>query len=95
MEIRSVDEDISNYKTQLSINLAKEKRMNDVVDIIAKNDLEKVRAENMEYRNKIQELNHRKAGLQKEAAYIRSNFKTQNFNELPIKPLGDKVVTFN
>lgn len=82
MEIKSVDEEINNYKTQLSINLAKERRMNDVVDIIAKNDLEKVRAENMEYRSKIQELNHRKAGLQKEAAYIRSNFKTQNFNEL-------------
>lgn len=81
-EIRSLDEEINNFRTQLSINLAKERRMNDVADIIAKNDLEKVHAENVEYRSKIQELNHRKAGLQKEAAYIRSNFKTQNFNEL-------------
>lgn len=82
MEIRAIDEEISNYKTQLSINMAKERRMNDVADIIAKNDLEKVKAENMEYRSKIHELNHQKSGLTKEADYIRSNFKTQNFNEL-------------
>lgn len=81
-EIRSVDEEIANYKNQLSINLAKERRMNDVADIIAKNDLEKVKAENIEYRSKIQELKHRKSGLNKEADYIRSNFKTQNFNQL-------------
>lgn len=82
MEMRGIDEEISNYRSQLSLNLAKERRMNNVADIIAKNDLEKVRSENMEYRSKIQELNHRKAGIQKEADYIRSNFKTQNFNEL-------------
>lgn len=81
-EIKSVDEEIANYRKQLSINFAKEKRMSDVSDIIAKNDLEKVRAENIEYRSKITELNHRKSGLMKELAYIRSNFKTQNFNEL-------------
>jgi hemolysin D len=82
MEIRGIDEEITNYQSQLSINSGKEKRMNSVADIIAKNDLEKVKAENMDYRSKIQELNHRKSGLQKEADYIRSNFKTQNFNEL-------------
>lgn len=81
-EIKSVDEEIANYRKQLSINSAKEQRMNNVSDIIAKNDLEKVRAENIEYRSKITELNHRKSGLAKELAYIHSNFKTQNFNEL-------------
>lgn len=81
-EIKSVDEEIANYRKQLSINFEKEKRMNNVSDIIAKNDLEKVHAENIEYRSKITELNHRKSGLMKELAYIRSNFKTQNFNEL-------------
>ncbi|MDD3437375.1 MAG: HlyD family type I secretion periplasmic adaptor subunit [Candidatus Gastranaerophilales bacterium] len=82
LEIKSVDEEINNYKKQLSINLEKEARMKSVADIIAKNDLEKVHAQNIEYRSKIQELNHRKTGLGKEADYIRSNFKTQNFNEL-------------
>lgn len=82
MEIRGIDEEISNYQHQLAINLAKEKRMNNVADIIAKNDLEKVRAENIEYKSKIAELRHQKSKVQEEASYIRSNFKTQNFNEL-------------
>lgn len=81
-EIQGIDEEISNYKTQLSINSAKERRMNSVSDIIAKNDLEKVKAENAEYRSKIQELRHQKSKAQQEANYIQSNFKTQNFNEL-------------
>lgn len=81
-EIQGIDEGINNYRTQLSINLAKERRMNDVADIIAKNDLEKVKSENAEYRSKIQELRHQKSKAQQEANYIQSNFKTQNFNEL-------------
>lgn len=82
MEIRSIDEEIRNYQTQLRINAQKERRMNDVADIIAKNDLEKVRSENMEYRSKIHELRHQRSKVQQEANYIRSNFKTQNYNEL-------------
>lgn len=82
MEIKALDEEINNYRKQLSINSEKEKRMNNVSDIIAKNDLEKVRAENAEYRSKITELTHQKSKTYEEANYIRSNFKTQNFNEL-------------
>lgn len=85
MEIKSVDEEINNYRNQLSINMDKERRMTSVSDIIAGNDLEKVRAENMEYRSKITELLHRKSGLRKEEAYIRSNFKTTNYKELADK----------
>lgn len=81
-EIQGIDEEISNYRKQLSINFAKEQRMNKVADIIAKNDLEKVKAENTEYRSKIQELRHQRAKVQEEADYISSNFKTQNLNEL-------------
>jgi transcription elongation GreA/GreB family factor len=40
--------------------------MNSVSDIIAKNDLEKVKAENSEYRSKIDELRHQKARLKEE-----------------------------
>lgn len=81
-EIKSVDEQIRNYRTQLSINLEKEHRMASVSDIIAKNDLERVRSENIDYRSKIQGLLHQKSGLLKEAAYIRSNFRTQHLTEL-------------
>lgn len=81
-EIQGIDEEISNYGKQLSINLAKEQRMNKVSDIIAKNDLEKVKAENTDYRSKIEELRHQRAKAQEEANYIQSNFKTQNLNEL-------------
>jgi len=82
MEIRGLDEEIRNNQNQLSINQAKERRMNAVVDIIAKNDLDKVRAENDGYRSKIAELRHQRAGTQKEADYIRSNFKTKNYDDL-------------
>lgn len=82
MEERAIDEQISNYRRQLSINASKESRMNNVSDIIAKNDLEKVRAENIEYRSKISELAHQKSRVLQEANYIRSNFKSQNFHEL-------------
>ena len=81
-EISSINEEISNYQKQLKINMAKEQRMQDVSDIIAKNDLEKVHTENIDYRSKITELNHQKTQKQKEADYIRSNFKSQNYNEL-------------
>lgn len=81
-EIRSLKEELTDYRKQLSMNSAKERRMNDVSDIIARNDLEKVQSENVEYRAKIQELNHQISQKQQEAAYIRSNFKTQNLNDL-------------
>lgn len=82
MEIRGIDEEISSNQHQLALNLAKEKRMMSVEDIIAKNDLEKVRSENIEYRSKIAELRHQRAKTKEEADYIRSDFKTKNFNEL-------------
>lgn len=82
MEIRGINEEISSNQHQLALNLAKEKRMVSVEDIIAKNDLEKVRSENIEYRSKIAELRHQKAKAREEADYIRSDFKTKNFNEL-------------
>lgn len=81
-EIKRLNEEMNNYQKQLSINLEKERRMNQVSDIIAKNDLEKVKAENAEYRSRIEELRHQKSAAKKEADYINSNFKTQNLNEL-------------
>ncbi len=82
MEINEIDSQIKNYQAQLSISLDKEKRMNNVSDIIAKNDLDDIRAKNTDYRNRIQELKHQKSKLREEANFIRSNFKTQNYNQL-------------
>jgi len=81
-EIRGIDVEISDNQHQLTINSAKERRMNNVSDIIAKNDLDKVISENVEYRSKILELRHQKAKSHEEANYIRSNFKTKNFEDL-------------
>lgn len=82
MEMKGLDEEIKNYQTQLSVGMDKEKRMQNVADIIAKNDLQDVTAKNDEYRSKIKELKHQKSKLKEEADYISSNFKTQNYNEL-------------
>lgn len=81
-EIRGLNEEVRNYQKQLSINSAKERRMNDVSDIIARNDLDKVRQENSDFHSKIQDLRQQIAQRQKEADYIRSNFKTLNFKDL-------------
>ncbi len=81
-EIRGLNEKINNYQKQLSINSAKEQRMNNVSDIIAKNDLEKVRQENIDFYCNIKDLRHQIVQKQKEADYIRSNFKTLNFKDL-------------
>lgn len=81
-EIRGLNEEVRNYQKQLSINLAKERRMNNVSDIIARNDLDKVKQENSDFHSKIQDLRQQIAQRQKEADYIRSNFKTLNFKDL-------------
>lgn len=81
-EIKRLREEISNYQKQLTLNLDKEKRMQEVSDIIARNELDKVHSENMDYRSRIASLNEQIRGVQKEMAYIRSNFRTQNLTEL-------------
>lgn len=81
-EIKGLNEEVRNYQKQLSINLAKERRMNEVLDIIARNDLDKIRQENSDFHSKIQDLRQQIAQKQKEADYIRSNFKTLNFKDL-------------
>lgn len=81
-EIRRLSTEISNYQSQLRINQDKERRMLEVSDILAKNDLEKVKAENIDYRNRISSLMHQLREVQKELDYVKSNFKTQNLTEL-------------
>lgn len=81
-EIKRLREDIANYQKQLTLNLDKERRMRDVEDIISRNDLDKVHAENMDYRSRIASLNEQIRSLQKDADYIRTNFRTQNLTQL-------------
>lgn len=81
-EIKRLREEINNYQKQLTQNLDKEHRMQEVSDIIAKNDLDKVHSENMDYRSRIASLNEQIRGIQKEADYIRTNFRTQNLTQL-------------
>ena len=56
--------------------------MRDVEDIISRNDLDKVHAENMDYRSRIASLNEQIRSIQKDADYIRTNFRTQNLTQL-------------
>lgn len=95
-QISSSNSERENYKHLLSLNLDKERRMSEVSDIIAHNELDKVRMENSSYRtnistinSKINELNHRKNQIAQEANYLRSNFRTQHLNQLSEKELQE------
>ena len=81
-EIKRLREELNNNQKQLQLNLDKEVRMQAVADIIAKNEIDKVHSENMEYRSKIASLNEQIKSVQKETAYIKSNFRTQNLTQL-------------
>lgn len=81
-EIKRLREEISNYQKQLNLNMDKERRMQEVSDIIARNELDKVHSENMDYRSRIASLNEQIRGIQKEADYIKTNFRTQNLSQL-------------
>jgi len=99
MELKRVDEQINsaltqkkNYQNLLSLSVDKEKRMNNVIDLIAKDDLEKIQADIYTYRSnvteadyKLKELNHQKNQTLQETEYVKSNFKTQNLNQLSDK----------
>ena len=56
-EIKRLNEEVKNYRKQLSLNLDKERKMQEVSDIIAGNELDRVRSENMDYRSRIASLN--------------------------------------
>lgn len=81
-EIRRLKEEANNYQKLLILNLDKERRMQEVSDIIAGNELDKVHSENLDYRSRITSLNEQIKGIQKEADYIRTNFRTQNLTQL-------------
>ncbi len=95
-QIRSAQTEKNNYSKLLALNLEKEQRMNNVIDIIAYGEFEKVKMENMNYRtnistlnNRISELMHQRNKIIQEANYIKSNFKTQLLTQLTEKELKE------
>lgn len=95
-QIHSAQAEKNNYSKLLALNLEKEQRMNNVIDIIAYNELEKVKMENMNYRTNISTLNsriseliHQRNKITQEANYIKSNFKTQLLTQLTERELKE------
>lgn len=95
-QIQSAESERKNYQNLLTLNTDKEKRMMNVADIIAYNEIEKVHAENLNYRtnistltSKISELNSLKQKIVQESNYIKSNFKTRHLSELSEKELKE------
>ena len=76
----------------LVINQAKEARLKAVVDIIARDDYEKVQTEILTQQNKLKSLSHELEQLrfqqqqtQDEMAYLQENFESTSLNELSDK----------
>ncbi|OPY76710.1 MAG: Hemolysin secretion protein D, chromosomal [Syntrophorhabdus sp. PtaU1.Bin058] len=91
-EIRSAEKEREYNGSLLDVAKDKEKRLRAVLDIIAREDYEKVLNDILTYRNnieqaegKLKELGHRKEGLVSEIAYISEDFKVTNLKEFSDK----------
>ncbi len=91
-EMRSVEREREHNRSLLDVASSKEKRLRAVLDIIAREDYEKVMNEILTYRNnieqadgKLKELAHRKQGLASEMAYIDENFRVSHLREFSDK----------
>ena len=99
IELNKIESQINSENTEknssqhlLDINLAKEKRLKTVLDIIAKNQYEETLENISTYTSKIneagykiEELNHQKNQVLKEIAYLKENFRAENFKEISDK----------
>lgn len=91
-EMVSAEKEREYSRSLLDVAKDKEKRLRAVLDIIAREDYEKVINDILTYRNnieqaegKLKELAHRKQGLVSEMAYISENFKVTNLKEFSEK----------
>lgn len=96
MELKKTDEQIKSAmasrdanKKMLDMNLDKLNRLNEVKDIIARDELQKteesVESYNAQYKSaqfKLAELNHQKSQIVKEMGYVQQSFRTENLKEL-------------
>lgn len=90
--MRSAEKEKEYNRSLLDVANDREKRLRAVLDIIARDDYEKVLNEILTYRNnieqaegKLKELDHRRQGLVSEIAYISENFKVSNLKEFSDK----------
>lgn len=91
-EMRSAVKEREHNRSLLDVAKDKEKRLRAVLDIIAREDYEKVLNDILTYRNNIEQaegklkgLDHRKQGLVSEMAYIGENFRVANLKEFSEK----------
>ena len=91
-EMASTKKEREYNRALLDVAKDKEKRLHTVLDIIARDDYEKVLNDILTYRNnieqtdgKLKELAHRKQGLISEIAYINENFKVSHLKEFSEK----------
>ncbi|MEI7473880.1 MAG: HlyD family type I secretion periplasmic adaptor subunit [bacterium] len=99
LELKKVDEQIkstlasrSNNLNQLTILKDKERRLNAVINIIAKNEVDQCHSDILNLQSqikeadfKLDELHHQRNQALEEQSYIRANFKAENLKELSDK----------
>lgn len=88
-QIKGTLEDASHHKILLATSMQKEQRLKPVIDLIAKDDYEKVKDDISTYssnieeaKDKLGELNHQKEGINEDISYLKENFKYENLKEL-------------
>lgn len=88
-QILAANEDEIHNKVLLALDLKKEARLKAVIDIIAKDDYEKVENDISthssavkEAKDKLGELNQQKKGIIQDIAYLKENFKYEDLKEL-------------
>ncbi|MGD9581452.1 MAG: HlyD family type I secretion periplasmic adaptor subunit, partial [Vampirovibrionia bacterium] len=84
-QIKSTQIEKDNNNNLLNMEIDKETRLNNVIDLIAKKDLEEVQANITSYKSKVQSLNHKlielkheQSQIMQEINYIQSNYKSEN-----------------
>ncbi len=90
--IKATKAEKNNYQTLLDTRVEKEKRLKPVLDIIAKDEYEKVVNDISTYdantkssAYKLEELSQQKQQILEEMAYVKQNFKSENLKELSDK----------
>ncbi len=91
-ETRAAEKERSAAQNQLDIDLEKERRLKQVIDIIAKSDYEKVAQDIIARRNaieqavsKIEQLQHQRNQILQDIGGIEGNFKVTNLKEFADK----------
>jgi hemolysin D len=102
-QFETAKSDQSQYTNLLEITREKQRRLEPVKDILPRQDIEQVAESLLNYTgrlneatNRLKELEHKKAQIEDEIAYIKANFRTNLLHELSDKEknvidLGSKI----